>query len=294
MDLVAYAFGRGMKMERLNLGMRLHDTPAMPLEERLEYIRRQGFTCAHVAPGKVLAEKEAQNGAFTPGMAAALKRLFWEKEIEFAVLGCYLNLANPNPGQLAEIHKRYEAHIRLAAQAGCGVVGTETGAPNETYTFVPECHSEEALALFIRNLRPVVSYAEKMGVLLAIEPVYTHIVHTPARARRVLDAIQSPNLRIILDPVNLLHISNYQNRREIFSEALELLKDEIAVLHIKDFRVGDGELIWTAAGEGEMEYDQILSFLKREKPCMACTLEDTVPENAMAAAEYVKKRYELQ
>ena len=65
---------------------------------------------------------------------------------------------------------------------------------------------------------PVVRYAEQMGVILAIEPVFKHIVYNPARARKVLDAIDSPNLQIILDPVNMLDISNYKEQKEIVKE----------------------------------------------------------------------------
>ena len=79
------------------------------------------------------------------------------------MLGCYFNLANPNPEQLAKITHRYMAHIRFASWLGCGVVGTETGAPNETYTAVPECHGEEALQTFITNLRPVVKIRRADG-----------------------------------------------------------------------------------------------------------------------------------
>lgn len=93
---------------------------------------------------------------------------------------------------------RYMAHIRMASLLGAGVVGTETGAVNESYSFEERNHSEEALDIFIKNVRPVVQYAEKMGVILAIEPVYKHIVCNPKRARKVLDEIGSPNLQIIL------------------------------------------------------------------------------------------------
>ena len=47
-----------------------------------------------------------------------------------------------------------------------------------------------------------------MGVIMAIEPVYKHIVCNPIRARKVLVTIASPNLQIFFDPVNLLDISN--------------------------------------------------------------------------------------
>lgn len=277
---------------RLNLGMRLHDTPQMSLEDRLSYIERQGFTCAHAALGKLLAAEDAQDAALTPGLAMTLKRMFRAHGIDFAVLGCYLNLAHPDPRENALIRERYKAHIRFAALAGCGVVGTETGAPNAEYQFTPQCHTEEAMQAFLRGLGPVVEYAEKMGVIVAVEPVFTHIVHTPRLARRVLDEIASPNLQIIFDPVNLLHISNYERRDEIFREAMELLSEDIAVLHIKDFKVGDGGLVWTAAGKGIMEYEEILRFVKGKKPCMHCTLEDTEPENAEEAARYIIGKYE--
>lgn len=283
--------GQKWEMNRLNLGMRLHDTPPMGLEERLAYIEKQGFTCAHVALPRVLGETESADMALTPGYANMLKRVFAAHGIELAVLGCYLNLANPDPEQLSAIQKRYMAHIRLAALAGCGVVGTETGAPNTEYRFVPASHTEEAFRSFLYGLKPVVRYAEQMGVIVGIEPVSTHIVHTPGLARRMLDEIASPNLQIIFDPVNLLYIENYQDRDHIIGEAMELLAEEIAVVHIKDFRIENGQFINTAAGTGMMDYRPILRFLKEKKPWIACTLEDTRPENAVEAAEYVRRVY---
>ena len=86
--------------DRMNLGMRLHDTPQMGLEERLSYIEKQGFTCAHVALSKVLGANESADMALTPGYANILRRMFAEHRIDFAVLGCYLNLANPDRRQL--------------------------------------------------------------------------------------------------------------------------------------------------------------------------------------------------
>lgn len=272
----------------MQLGIRLHDIKQAPLAERLAIAREQGFSCGHLALGKVISEYPVDDGALTPGLALYLKKLFEKNELDVAVLGCYLNLANPNEESLAKIKKRYLANIRFASLLGAGVVGTETGAVNEKYRFEERNHSEEALGIFIRNLRPVVEYAEKMGVIFAIEPVYKHIVCNPKRARRVLDEIGSPNLQIIFDPVNLLDLPNYQNREEIFAEAVEVLGDDIAVVHIKDFVVKDGELVSVAAGTGEMDYSQIIRFLKERKPFVHATLENTVPENAVEARTYIQ------
>ena len=276
----------------MQLGIRLHDTKKLPLEERIADVHRLGFQCGHLALAKVIDEYPTTDEALTPDFAMYLKNLFARNQVDIAVLGCYLNLANPNRQQLEKTVHRYMAHIRFASLLGCGVVGTETGAPNETYTYVPECHGEEALQTFITNLRPVVRYAEQMGVILAIEPVWKHIVCNPARARRVLDEIASPNLQIILDPVNLLDISNYKEQTAIVEEAVELLGPDVAMVHLKDYVVEDGKLKSVGCGFGQMDYTAVLKFMKERKPFIHATLEDTTPENNLQAKDFILKLYE--
>ncbi len=272
----------------MQLGIRLHDIKKAPLEERLAIAKEQGFSCGHLALSKVISEYSVDDSALTPGYALYLKRIFAENKLDVAVLGCYLNLATPDEGDLEKNIHRYMAHIRFASLLGAGVVGTETGAVNVDYHFEEKNHSEEALGIFIKNVRRVVEYAEKMGVILAIEPVYKHIVCNPKRARKMLDEINSPNLQIIFDPVNLLDICNYQNRDEIIEQAIELLGDDIAMVHIKDFVVKDNALVSVAAGCGEMDYTKIIRFMKERKPYIHATLEDTVPENAVEARKYIQ------
>ena len=276
----------------MQLGIRLHDTKKLPLEERIADVHRLGFQCGHLALAKVIDEYPTTDEALTPGFAMYLKNLFARNHVDIAVLGCYLNLANPNRQQLEKTVHRYMAHIRFASLLGCGVVGTETGAPTETYTYVPECHGEEALQTFITNLRPVVRYAEQMGVILAIEPVWKHIVCNPARARRVLDEIASPNLQIILDPVNLLDISNYKEQTAMVEEAVELLGPDVAMVHLKDYVVEDGKLKSVGCGFGQMDYTAVLKFMKERKPFIHATLEDTTPENNLQAKDFILKLYE--
>lgn len=272
----------------MQLGIRLHDIKKAPLEERLQIAKEQGFACGHLALGKVISEYSVANSAMTPGFACYLKKIFAQNDLDVAVLGCYLNLATPNEADLKKNTERYLAHIRFASMLGSGVVGTETGAINEDYHYEERNHSDEALEVFIKNVKPVIEYAEKMGVIFAIEPVFKHIVWNPKRAREVLDRIQSPNLQIIFDPVNLLDISNYENRAEIIHEAIELLGKDIAMVHIKDFVVKDNELVSVAAGTGEMDYSEIIRFIKKEKPYVHVTLENTIPENAVQARQYIQ------
>ena len=275
----------------MQLGIRLHDTKKLPFEERIADVSQLGFKCGHLALAKVINEFPTTDEALTPGLAMYIKNVFAKNNVDIAVLGCYLNLANPNPEKLAQITHRYMAHIRFASWLGCGVVGTETGAPNETYTHVPECHGEEALQTFITNLRPVVKYAEQMGVVMAIEPVWKHIVCNPKRARRVLDEIGSPNLQIILDPVNLLDICNYKDQIGIVDEAIDVLGPDVAMVHLKDFVVEDDKLVSVGAGLGQMDYTSVIKFMKERKPFIHATLENTTPENNIQVRDFIQKLY---
>lgn len=276
----------------MQLGIRLHDGEKLPLEELLPILRSRGFKCGHLALSKSISPEYMRPTVLTPGFAMYLKKLFDKNDMDIAVLGCYLNLAVPDKDRLAENTEKYMAHIRFASHLGCGVVGTETGAINTEYKYEEGNHTDKALEIFTNNLSPIVSYAEKMGVILAIEPVWKHIVYDPKRARKVLDEINSPNLRIIFDPVNLLCKENYENRNEIFDEAMDLLGKDIAVVHIKDFIVKENNLVSVAAGTGEMNYTSIMKFIKKDKPFVHVTLENTKPENAENSRKFIQSVWE--
>ena len=80
----------------MQVGIRLHDTKVQPLPQRLAETRAQGFTCAHVALGKVIEDFPITNGTLTPGFAMYLRKLFASYDLDGALQGCNLKLANPN------------------------------------------------------------------------------------------------------------------------------------------------------------------------------------------------------
>lgn len=278
----------------LQLGLRLHDAEKLPLEELLPVVRSKGYTCSHLALSKLFPDVPCTASALTPGYAVWLRHVFEQNGIDIAVLGNYLNLLNPDDAYIEEAMEKYYAHIRFASLLGCGMVGTETGAPNREYKFCPECRSDESLSLFIKRLKPIVRCAEEYGVVFAIEPVARHSVWGPKRCRQVLDEIGSHNLQVLFDPVNMLDLDNVDHRDEVFHEAIELLGKDIAMVHFKDFVRWDGGfgLKAVGAGTGEMDYTRIMKFIKAEKPHIFATLENTTPENAAFCGAEMKRIYE--
>jgi sugar phosphate isomerase/epimerase len=152
---------------------------------------------------------------------------------------------------------------------------------------MPECRTDACFDQFIRNVVPIVEMAEGFGVVLGIEPVVSHSIYDAKRARKMLDTLQSPNVRIIFDPVNLLNAENAMKHRDVFAEFIDLLGDEIAVLHLKDFIFDENGFRTVAAGFGEMDFSQIASFVQKFKPHIHATLENTTPENAVEALSIV-------
>ena len=282
----------------MQIGIRLHDvnTALAPefqtMERRAEKAGEEGFQCVHLAFGKVIKGVTFDEAALSEGLAMYAKRVFARNGLDVAVLGCYLNLAHPDPGKLREIQGRYYGHIRVAALMGAGVVGTETGAPNPEYKLDADTHTDAALDTFIRGLAPVVECAERYGVTVAIEPVWKHIVYDADRAARVLKSIGSHNLRIILDPVNLLYPGNIDRRERVIGDAIEKLGEHVAVVHLKDFVPAGDDLKSVAAGTGEMVYTEILRFMKQRKPYIQATLENTNNDNAVTSRELLERMYE--
>lgn len=276
----------------MNIGIRLHDTKPGTLYERLSYAKAQGFSCAHLAMSKAV-QGFSMNDApalLTRELADQVKNDFASHGMECAVLGCYLNLADPNGESLQKTQAIYRAHLRFSRMMGAKVVGTETFPAKGAAFAEPASQSEEAFQLFLRCLEPIVRWAEEEDAVIAVEPVCDHIVSTPERAERMLDALPSDHLRIILDSVNLLSAEAAQNADALIEEAIRRLGDKISVLHMKDYfplRPGDKRAQSSACGTGIMDYRRLLSFAKAKS--LPMTLEDTVPENAQSAREYLEK-----
>lgn len=280
----------------LRFGIRGHDMEVVPFEQLVSNIAAKGFCCTQLALKKAVIDFPVERETMTQGMAMYMKQVFESNKVDVAVLGCYLNLAHPDQTVLADTQKTYEAHVRFASLLGCGMVGTETGAVNAMYQYEPANHSDAALDVFVKGLIPVVEYAEKMGVMIGVEPVHKHIMCDIKRTRKVLDKVSSPNLQVIFDPTNIFSTDNYVRQDEIIEEAFDLLKEEIAVLHIKDFIIDNNEVKSRplTLGDGLLNLPLIMKLAKKHKPFIHMLLEDSVPENAMQSKAYAEKVYAEQ
>ena len=271
----------------MKIGIRLHDTIPGTLEERLNFVKNQGFECVHLALSKTLDDfkmDEAPVRLADPAFAEEIKGTFSRTGMDCAVLGCYLNLTHPKTEERDRIREIYYAHLAFAKKIGAWMVGSETPAHPESAFAKNAPESEEAFAFFLDQLRPVVRRAEEEDVIMAIEPVHCHIISTPERAERMLEEIHSDHLQIILDAVNLIGEKDIPRREALLEEAMRRLGDQVALMHMKDYLPEKG-MPATACGKGEMDYAALMTFARQRD--LSMTLENTKPENAKDAMEYL-------
>ena len=276
------------------IGLRMHDTIPGSFREKAAFIRSQGFECVHLALSKVLGKPFMEPGALTPGLAARVTEGL--DGLGIAVLGCYLDLTEPDEAKYAQILRKYTAHLRMSRWLNAGMVGTETGnLPKDALDGGDTARLDDAAAFFTERLVPAVRAAEKLGAVLAIEPVWRHSVRNAACARRVLDRIASPNLGIIFDPVNLIDPRHPEQAQDRIREAIDLLGDDILMIHLKDWVLDDeGRFTAVAAGTGRMDYTAVADFVRDKKPGIQITLENTRPDNAVQALAAVKTLLETE
>lgn len=274
----------------LQFGLRAHDFgrwPAETLAERLE-------SC-HPASIQLALSKAFPNTAMdaqwlSPGYARRIREIFALRGMAIAVLGCYINPVHPDRGELERQLRRFEDHLRFARDFGCAVVGTETGSLNPDCSFHPDTQSQATFDQLCRSVERLVRVAEGCGSIVGIEPVADrHTLSSIEKTSVLIDRIDSPALRVIFDPVNLIPDAGLAESQEAFlGRAFAAFGSRIVVVHAKDFCFEKGRKSETvAAGSGVFDFDAFFRILQREKPGIDVLLENTTPATAPAAMAHL-------
>jgi len=250
------------------LGVRGHDIgKIMSAAELAKQAKEKDIDCIQLVAYKSFDKVKPEYGCLTHGFAEKVGRAFLKEDVRIALLGCYINLPHDDLN-------RFKEYIMHARSFGCPIVGTETGSVNPDYSFHPDSHGEEAFQKVVQVVKELAAFAEKFGVFVGIEAVETHIVHTPEKMKRLLELVDSPNVQVIFDPVNLISIENYKNAKEMIEYAFENYGSRMAIIHAKDFLVENGKIVRVPVGKGLMDYDHFYECLYQYK----CDIDVIVEE----------------
>jgi len=223
-------------------------------------------------------------------LTTAVQKELTERGVKVAMMGAYFNPVDNNPEYVAESVENFKNHLKKAKFFGTDYVGTETGSCNDgAWIWHPDNNTEEAYQEVLAIFRDILPVAEEAGAYLTIEPAYGHIISTPARLKRLVDELDSPNVRIIFDLFNLLHKGNTHEQHKLIDEMVEYFNDKLVIVHAKDFILEDSELKQVSPGKGEVDYPYLIAKLKTLQTTPDIILEDVTGDDIEFSREFLAK-----
>jgi sugar phosphate isomerase/epimerase len=198
-----------------------------------------------------------------PELCKQIRREMVARDLTMVSVSGTYNMAHPN----AEERQRGLRRLGVLADAcqglGTSVITLCTGTRDRhnQWRYHPDNGTAEAWSDMAGSIEAAVVIAAEHDVTLAFEPEVSNVVDSAAKARRLLDEMGSPRLKIIIDGANLFPAATLSRQHEILDEAFALLGDDIIVAHAKDLD-RDGEAGHLAAGTGLLDYDRYLALLR--------------------------------
>jgi sugar phosphate isomerase/epimerase len=246
----------------IQIGIFLNTFRAGTLEARLDAVKAAGLDCVQLS--LECAGVPAMPEAIAPELAGRIRRAAAERGITIASVQGTFNMTHPD----AEERRSGLRRLAVLAEA-CPALGTSrihicTGTRAREGMWRP--HRDNSLPASWRDMaacvREATGIARQAGVVLAFEPEVNNVVDSAKNARRLIDEIGSPSLKVTFDAANLFHAGELPRMKAILDEALTLIGKDVVLAHAKDLD-HDGDAGHLPAGRGKLDYDHYVALLHR-------------------------------
>lgn len=260
---------------KCEIGIRAHDLPIFDdLDELANKLWNYGLYNIQFSP-KFSLERSTDSGKKMGfGLAHHSKEIFDQKTINIAILGCYVNIIHPDKHERNKAIKLFENYLSYAKAMNCPLVASETGSIDNVFKPHEENWTDDVFELTVKAVKKLTNSAEKLGVLVGIEPGVNHPIHDISTTKRLINEVNSPNLKIIFDPTNMI-LNSTDSEIEIVKRGLNEFGDEIYAFHIKDYDFKNGEKIIVPFGGGLAPMDIIAKIIKEFKSHSYVLMEET-------------------
>ena len=256
---------KAVKPESPQIGILLATTFTKgTLEARLDAAKACGLACVQMSMACAgLPEMPDQIPAELP---ERMRRDASARGIVIASVTGTFNMSHPDPEHRRTGLRRLRILADVCPQIGTSFIHVCTGTrdPNSMWRHHPDNGAPESWRDMAACVREATDIARQANVILAFEPEMSNVVDSARKARRLLDEIGSPHLKVTMDPANLFHAGELPRMKEVLDEAFALLGKDIVLCHAKDLD-HDGEAGHKPAGHGVLDYDRYMSLLRKHK-----------------------------
>ncbi|MDP6776254.1 MAG: sugar phosphate isomerase/epimerase [Candidatus Latescibacteria bacterium] len=231
-------------------------------EEVLDAVEGHGYACVQLNWESV--GLDPMPGRLDDKVCDRIREAADSRGLGIAAVSGTTNMIHPDPAERADGMRRLKEIIRASGRVGTSVVTLCTGTRDAGYMWRrhPDNDTPKAWQDLLRSMSEAAKVAEDHGVALAFEPEVANTVDSARKARRLLDEIGSPNLKVAIDGANVFHEGELARMSEILDEAFDLLGPDIALVHAKDLD-RDGAAGNLAAGTGLLDFDRYAALLKQ-------------------------------
>ena len=269
----------------MKIGVRAHDYGKHSIEGLASLLREEGYDGAQLALPKVFEEIDSYEDIRLSHIER-IRRAFEKNRVEIPVMGCYMDLGNPDRSVREYAVETLKNCLLYAKEMGAGVVGTETA--------YPRLSREERAAwcpYMMDSLMRVMEEAQRIDMKLAIEPVYWHPIADLETTLKTIRMVDDPaHLRLIFDASNLLEFPETTDQDAYWNQWLASVGTYIDVMHIKDYSLGkDRAYQPKQLGEGILRYAEISRWLHENKPDMYLLREEMNPASAGADIAFMRR-----
>lgn len=198
---------------------------------------------------------EWKNGTFSLEMGgeefARIKARARERSLEIKTLTPYMWDINCLDRERArENIEGLKAYVSLASRLGADYVRVLTGREMKGRKWGNGWRNT------VLALQELGDHAQSHGITLVVENHSGTMTLTGKDTARMIEDVDRGNVRILLDVANILISSD-----ESWEEALEIQRNSIEYLHVKDFSMINGEQHPRIVGKGQVPWDKILNRL---------------------------------
>ena len=261
------------------------------LEEVLDAVANHGMNCVQFNLSSAGVTKIPTH--IDEDLCDKIREEMGARNITMTALGGTYNMIHPDVQRRSDGVRNLRVLASACERLGTSVITLCTGSrdPDNMWRRHPDNDTPEAWDDLVVSMCQAIEVAEEYQVTLAFEPEVANVVDSAIKARRIIDQIGSPYLKIVMDGANIFHTGELPRMREILDEAFELLGEHIAFAHAKDLD-RDGEAGHLAAGKGLLDYDQYLSLLNNVAPDVPIILHGLSEGEVDGCVSFLREKIE--
>ena len=192
-----------------------------------------------------------------------IRHEFDQRGINLEVLSGTFNIIHLDLDLRRRGFERFAFLAQSAQSLGTNILSVCTGTRDSTdmWRKHPDNNSPAAWRDMLEGMSKLAAIAEEHRVTIAFEPEQANVIDTAEKARALLDEVQSPHVKVLIDAANLLTIWNLPEQDRVLKEAFDLLGGDIVSAHAKEFSA-DGKLGNATLGSGVVNFPLYVSLLR--------------------------------